>query len=101
MAIVVKADFPSISPEAYQKTHADLLSDGRPDGMIAHCCSAKDGGISIIDIWESQEHFQAFAATKIAAVMQKHSIEGGPENLVIDELINADAFDFQGTVRSS
>ena len=76
------------------------MSGGRPDGMISHGCVEKNGGISVVDIWESRAKFEAFVEGKIAAVSETYNIEGGPENLMITELINADAFDYRGTVLS-
>lgn len=50
MPIVITADFPGISPDTYRKMHREIMSSGNPDGMIAHCCREKDGGIAVIDI---------------------------------------------------
>ena len=100
MPVLVTADIPSVSPELYEKTHSHIMDGGRPDGMISHCCVEKGGHISVVDIWESREHFEAFASDKIAGAMQRYGIEGGPENLVFTELLNADAFDFVGNVLS-
>lgn len=100
MPFVVSADFPDVTPELYVRTHTEVMSDGRPQGMIAHCCAAKDGGISVVDIWESVELFEAFVGGKVAPVLQQHGVEAGPQNLSITELINADAFEYDGTVRS-
>jgi len=101
MPILVTADFPKISPELYRQTHAQVMSHGRPDGMISHGCYAKGTGICVVDLWESHDTFEAFIANQIAPAMQKLGIEGGPENLVATELINADAFAFTGSVLSS
>ncbi len=98
MPLVITADFPSVTPSLYVETHRGAMSEGRPDGMIAHCCSEKNGGISVVDIWESKEHFEAFVQGKVAPVLQQHNVEGGPENLTMTELINADAFEYKGTV---
>ncbi len=100
MPIIVTADFSSISPELYAKTHYEVMSGGRPDGMIAHACHANETGITVVDIWESKDAFEAFAATRIAPALEKLGIDSGAENVVITDLLNADAFDFTGPVLS-
>jgi hypothetical protein len=100
MPLVITADFPSVTPSLYEATHRGAMSDGRPDGMIAHCCFEKNGGISVVDMWESKAHFDAFVQNKVAPVLQQHNVEGGPENLVMTELLNADAFAYTGNVLS-
>ena len=100
MPIVVTMEFPTVSPELYVRTHTDLMRDGRPDGMIAHCCAEKDGGISIVDIWESREQFEAFVDTRVKDVIERYQVKGGSENLTITELVNADAFQYRGSVLS-
>jgi hypothetical protein len=100
MPIVVATDFPSVSPELYVKIHTYVMGGGRPNGMISHCCVNKNDGISVVDIWESRKKFETFAEEKLAAALKNYGIEGGPENLRITELINADAFEYRGAVLS-
>ena len=100
MPILITADFPTIDAENYKTTHAAVMGDGKPDGFIAHACLASGDGISVVDIWESQAHFDAFAQSKIGPTMADLGIEGGPENVTVTELLNADAYDFAGTILS-
>ena len=98
MPVLVTADFPFIHAELYKKTHRLMMNNGRPEGFIAHACLKKGKGISVADIWESREHFENFARGKIGFTMEKLGLAGGPENVVITELINADAFEYSGGV---
>ena len=77
------------------------MSAGNPAGMIAHCCREKDGGIAVIDIWESKEHFEAFIQGKVMPTEQSMGINsGGPQNLTMTEVLNADSFAYTGEVLS-
>ncbi len=98
MPILATADFPKISSELYAKTHSKVMGEGRPNGMIAHCCHTNASGISVVDIWDSKEAFEEFVTTRVAPTLEELGIESGAENVVIKELINADAFEFAGPV---
>ena len=100
MPVLVTADISGVTPDLYVRTHTEIMSGGRPDGLISHCCIDKNNHISVVDLWESRELFEAFAKEKIPAAMQKLGLDGGPENLSITEVVNADAFDYRGTVLS-
>ena len=100
MPIVITTDFPNIDTDLYKKTHRLVMGNERPVGLIAHCCQTKGSGISVIDIWESKEAFDAFTEERIIPALQKLEIKGGPENLTITDLLNADAFDYRGSVLS-
>lgn len=100
MPVIATADFPSISPELYTQIHPQVMATGRPEGMIAHGCYPKGTGITVVDLWDSQAMFEAFISNRVAPTLEKLGIEGGPENLVVTDLLNADAFDFTGRVLS-
>lgn len=90
-----------MTPDNYRKMHAVVMGDGRPPGMIAHCSRVKDTGVSIIDIWETRQDFEAFLEDKLVPASKEIGVENEPEVLLISDLINADAFDYTGPLLSS
>ena len=49
-----------------------------PDGAMLHVPWFVDGGIRIVDIWESGEHFQRFSDERLTPGVQEAGIEGEP-----------------------
>ncbi|WP_251057430.1 hypothetical protein [Streptomyces sp. ISL-94] len=41
-----------------------------PDGCVLHTAWFVDGGLDVLDIWESQDHFNRFIAARIAPVLK-------------------------------
>jgi hypothetical protein len=58
MAIVAISTAPS--RELYEQVSSKLGSDV-PPGMIVHTATEVDGGVRIIDVWESREAMDAFS----------------------------------------
>ena len=51
---------PAGTSEQYDDVIRRLGEDFPPDGLEIHVCFLMDGGFRISEIWESQEHFNAF-----------------------------------------
>ena len=47
-----------VSREQYDRLNAEVGED--PDGLILHTASEKDGGMRIIDVWESKDAYERF-----------------------------------------
>ncbi|RLU89129.1 hypothetical protein CTZ27_22025 [Streptomyces griseocarneus] len=71
MAIVVTVTVPDAGAEAYAAV-IDRLTDGKgftslsdvpAAGLVAHVTGPVDGGWRVIDVWDSQEAYEAFTAT--------------------------------------
>ena len=45
--------------EMYRKICA-LLPEGRPDGLIVHVATPREGGLRYYDVWESKAAWDAF-----------------------------------------
>ncbi len=41
-----------------------------PDGIISHVAGATDGGWCVVDIWQSQEHFERFFGERLSPAME-------------------------------
>ena len=62
-------------------------SDDWPDGVIAHYAGPTPGGWGVVDVWESQAHFDTFLADRLGPAM---AAAGVPEPIVTPfELYNS------------
>ena len=53
-----------MSAEQYTSIDEQVRATGvEPKGLRMHSCFGEGEGIAIFDVWESQEEFEAFAAT--------------------------------------
>src|SRR5262245_47581390 len=79
MAIVMKMRWDGVTPEQYDATR-DIVGweSESPDGAVFHTCWFTDGGIDVIDVWDSAEQFEAFTQRPMPA-SQEAGIEGEPQ----------------------
>jgi len=76
MAIAMLLEFEGGTLEQYDAILRDLELGGRSyKGGIFHVAGLADGGVRIVDVWESQEAFDAFMGDKLGAALQKHNIQ--------------------------
>ena len=61
MAYAYIQDIPDSDWGTYERIVAEL-GDVRPDGLVVHVAGPHDGGVRMIDVWESEGAFRAFAA---------------------------------------
>jgi hypothetical protein len=53
----------SLSVKQYKSLDEQMRATGTvPTGMKLHTCFGEGDGVAIFDVWESQEHWDAFAA---------------------------------------
>ena len=50
-----------------------------PDGAIFHWVAETDEGLRVVDVWETREQFDKFAAEQIGPYTQQVGIPGPPE----------------------
>src|SRR5579871_286339 len=53
------------------------------DGGMFHWVSATAGGIRVIDVWESRERFEEFAATQIGPITAEVGVAGPPRTEIV------------------
>jgi hypothetical protein len=41
-----------------------------PEGIISHVAGATDGGWCVVDLWESQQHFDRFFAERLGPAIE-------------------------------
>jgi hypothetical protein len=81
MSIVMTQDMPGATRELVEQVTAELnfATQGKPAGLIAHTALEVDGGIRIIDIWETEADLATFGETRLgpamAAVAQRNGVD--------------------------
>ncbi|HTR72078.1 MAG TPA: hypothetical protein VMG80_00655 [Solirubrobacteraceae bacterium] len=68
------------SREDYEKL-VDIVGEGPPPGCIVHTASEVDGGVRVVDVWESQQHVDDFFQTKLGPAFAQAGIEAQPPEL--------------------
>lgn len=66
MAVTVMFDFQGLTKGKYEELIQKLIASGSPPvGRMFHTASEKQGGLLVLDVWESPEKFQAFGGVLI------------------------------------
>jgi steroid delta-isomerase-like uncharacterized protein len=76
MAVVFTLDLPGVTAAQLARTNEILLAErgGPPAGLILHLESPSDGGMRVIDIWETPEEFETFAQTTLMSALETAGI---------------------------
>jgi hypothetical protein len=93
MTILVTVDLPV--------TRADLEAVGQemgayenpPTGLIAHVATETEGGVHVVDIWESREDYDRFSTERLGPAVGKVAAERGIPMDGPPATIITDAFD--------
>ena len=79
MAVVMYMEWDGVTPEQYDEARDRVDWEGNvPDGANLHVPWFVDGGIRVVDVWESAEQFQAFAEQRLMPGVQEVGIDGEP-----------------------
>ncbi len=80
MAQVMKMRWEGVTPQQYEQLRplARWETD-HPEGAIFHVAWFTDGGISVLDVWESSEQFDRFFQDRLMPAIQELSIPGEPK----------------------
>jgi hypothetical protein len=82
MAVAVVMDFTGATLDQYdqvlQKMHLDA-GGPLPTGGLFHWAAATDGGLRVVDVWETREQYEAFAAEQIGPYTREVGIPAPPE----------------------
>jgi hypothetical protein len=86
MAVAAVLDFDGATLEQYDEVMKRMNfspgGPGAPGGMF-HWCAATDTGVRITDVWESQEHFEAFANDHIGPITAQVGVPAPPKVTVV------------------
>lgn len=82
MAELLITEIDGIGEAEYHKVNAELGIDSNgegdwPDGLISHTAGTNDGGLIVIEIWESREAQEA-AMPRLGAAIQKTGLQEKP-----------------------
>ena len=66
-------DVPGATVEQYDQV-SDKLGSDKPDGVHAHIAGASDGGIRVIEVWDSTDHIDRYMQSGLAEAMQEAGI---------------------------
>jgi hypothetical protein len=61
-----------------------MTKEQSPDGLIIHTAGESPQGFYVYDVWESKEHFQRFAESKLAPAGNEIGLEGPLEPMFFD-----------------
>jgi len=83
MAVAFEMRFEGATLEQYDRVMELMERDGSPmdvapDGLIFHWVAKTDDGIVVLDVWESDEKFNAFAEEQIGPFTQQAGITAPP-----------------------
>jgi len=83
MAVAFEMRFEGATLEQYDRVMELMGRDGSPmdvapEGAIFHWVAQTDDGIIVVDVWESDEQFNAFAQEQIGPFTQQAGIQAPP-----------------------
>ncbi len=87
MAVAVEMKFRGATTDQYDQILAKMgLTPGgaTPPGAIAHWVAETDDGVHIVDVWESREAYDQFAAEKIGPYSAEVGVTEPPETRFFD-----------------
>jgi hypothetical protein len=72
MAVAFMFEIPGFTPEQGAAVLRELGLDSNPAaGQLFHLEGPMDGGMRVVDVWESPEAFEAFARERLAPAFRK------------------------------
>lgn len=79
MAIAFMLDFPTMTPEQADTLVQSLDLGGKPAaGQIFHVDGPWQGGVRIVDVWESQEAYETFIRERLGPAFAKIGLDAPP-----------------------
>ena len=80
MATAMVMEWPGVTEEQYDRVMELLgLDESPPQGGIFHVAGPGSGGWRVVDIWESQDHFERFAQERLMPAVQQAGLKGEPQ----------------------
>lgn len=79
MATVMLMHWPEVTQEQYEQVRREVNWEGDvPKGAKFHVAWAGSDGLRVLDLWESEQDFQAFVEQRLMAGVQRAGIQGEP-----------------------
>lgn len=73
----------SLTAEQYDEgiRRLEAAGAGRPKGRLFHSCFGESGGLSVYEVWENSEDFEAFGKT-LMPILSEIGIDPGTPDIV-------------------
>jgi hypothetical protein len=86
MAVAIEMNFKGATIDQYDEVVEKMgLTDGStPPGAISHWVAKTDDGIRVVDVWETRDVFDRFAADQIGPYTREAGMNEEPEIRVYD-----------------
>jgi hypothetical protein len=79
MAILLLMEWPGVTEAQYEAAMRELnMEVDPPSGGVIHLAALTSSGLRVVEVWESEAAFQAFAETRIMPAVQKVGITSEP-----------------------
>ncbi len=80
MASVMQMRWDGVTEEQYDQLRplAQWEND-HPEGAIFHVAYFTDGGIKVVDVWESPQQFDRFMETRLGPAIAQVGVAGQPD----------------------
>lgn len=79
MAVAVISRYEGLSPATYDEIIASLDLDASPAaGAVLHVAAETDGGLTVTEIWRTEQTFQAFHDYRFVPALRSHGVGGQP-----------------------
>jgi hypothetical protein len=70
LAVCIVSDMVGMTPELYDSLNAAIRFPADvPEGLMSHVAAEIEGGLRIVDVWESSEHFDRFVEEKLGPAL--------------------------------
>ena len=86
MAVAIEMDFKGATIDQYDQVveKMGLTNGSTPPGAISHWVAKTDDGIRVVDVWETKDVFDRFAADQIGPYTREAGMNEEPEIRVYD-----------------
>ena len=81
MAVVMTFEWEGFTPAQYDELRDKVCwDDDPPEGGVFHVCWFEDGGIRVLDVWESEQDFRRFFNERLRPVLKEDmNVRGEPK----------------------
>jgi hypothetical protein len=80
MAQILKMRWEGVTPDHYEALRPIVgWESDPPEGLVFHVAWFRDGGITVMDVWESSAQFDDFFSGRLLPGIQQIGVEGQPQ----------------------
>lgn len=80
MAQVLKMRWEGVTPDQYEALRPIVRWESDPpEGLVFHVAWFRDGGMTVLDVWESPAQFDDFMNGRLMPGIQQVGLEGQPQ----------------------